>query len=248
MKGSTHYNFGRKISEQTREKMSNAHKGKKHSAWTKLKISWHNEGKKISEENKEKLRKLRTGSKMSEETKKKISIFNKGKKLTEEHKKKIGDVQKGKIVSEESKRKQSISRIGKHPTLETRKKISESFKGSKNPQWIDGRTPLNQVVRRSLEYRLWRKSVFERDKYTCIFCGDNKGGNLNADHIKPFALYPELRFAINNGRTLCETCHRKTDTFGEGTKKIMKQKLLNKIISTDEKVAQQLDLSDKEQK
>ena len=79
--------------------------------------------------------------------------------------------------------------------------------------WKGGITTINQKIRRSREYRLWRIAVFERDNYTCIFCGC-VGGRLNADHIKPFALFPELRFAIDNGRTLCDDCHRKTETFG----------------------------------
>ena len=76
-----------------------------------------------------------------------------------------------------------------------------------------GITPINMKIRSSREYKLWRKAVFERDNYTCRFCG-GVGVKLNADHIKPFALFPELRFAIDNGRTLCEDCHRKTDTWG----------------------------------
>jgi hypothetical protein len=41
-----------------------------------------------------------------------------------------------------------------------------------------------------------------------------RGGKLNADHIKSWAHYPELRFDTSNGRTLCLSCHHKTDTFG----------------------------------
>lgn len=54
--------------------------------------------------------------------------------------------------------------------------------------------------------------------YKCVICG--KGGKLQSDHIKPFALYPELRFDVNNGRTLCISCHIKTDTYGGKTNSI----------------------------
>lgn len=79
--------------------------------------------------------------------------------------------------------------------------------------WKGGITPMNDLLRRSSKYRSWRKLVYERDDYTCVLCG-RKGGALNADHIKPWCDYPELRFAIDNGRTLCIECHRQTDTYG----------------------------------
>ena len=69
-----------------------------------------------------------------------------------------------------------------------------------------------QKLKSSKIYSEWRKSVFERDNYTCQQC-NRRGGKLNADHIKSFANYPSLRLAIENGRTLCEDCHRKTDNF-----------------------------------
>jgi hypothetical protein len=92
-------------------------------------------------------------------------------------------------------------------------------RGENNSNWKGGITPENKKIRTSMEYKQWRTSVFERDGYTCQHC-DKVGGELHADHIKPFALYPELRLDINNGRTLCKDCHRKTPTWGNTKMKI----------------------------
>ncbi len=77
----------------------------------------------------------------------------------------------------------------------------------------NGKTDLHERLRKSKDYALWRTAVFMRDDYTCQSCG-HKGDALHADHIKPFAFYPELRLAIDNGRTLCVVCHKQTDTYG----------------------------------
>jgi hypothetical protein len=84
--------------------------------------------------------------------------------------------------------------------------------GIKNWAWKGGVTPENMRIRKSIDIREWRKSVFARDNWTCQECGQ-RGGELQADHIKPFSLFPEERFNLDNGRTLCKKCHQKTDTF-----------------------------------
>lgn len=61
--------------------------------------------------------------------------------------------------------------------------------------------------RNSVENKQWRKAVFERDDYTCRLCG-LRGMKLNAHHIKPYAYYHDFRFDVNNGVTLCVSCHK----------------------------------------
>ena len=164
--------------------------------------------------------KANLGKKFSEEYRHKLSIAHKDQRPTEEQKRKIGNFFRGKKWSEERKRKfsQTVTGIKHKPlTKEHRTKISiknkGKFVGIQHWNWKGGITSERKILYFSKEYKLWRTAVFERDNYTCIWCGQ-VGRELNADHIKPWADYPELRFAIDNGRTLCISCHRKTDTWG----------------------------------
>jgi hypothetical protein len=85
--------------------------------------------------------------------------------------------------------------------------------GAQSHLWRGGLSDINHVLRESATAKAWRNSVFERDNFTCVHCGQ-RGGKLCADHIKPWCRFPELRFEISNGRTLCWPCHQKTPTFG----------------------------------
>lgn len=78
--------------------------------------------------------------------------------------------------------------------------------GPNNYNWQGGITPEQKKIRNSKAMITWRETIFKRDNYTCQECG-SRGVTLNADHIKPLALYPELCFSLKNGRTLCVTRH-----------------------------------------
>jgi 5-methylcytosine-specific restriction endonuclease McrA len=95
-----------------------------------------------------------------------------------------------------------MARVGKLPHYPDR----NYRRGAASPSWRGGITPENQRIRLSKEMQEWRSRVFERDNYTCQLC-KRRGVVLHADHIKPFAVFPELRFDLDNGRTLCVPCH-----------------------------------------
>lgn len=81
--------------------------------------------------------------------------------------------------------------------------------GADSPNWKGGITPENRILRRNSQYQQWRVSVFKRDNYTCQNCGDSQGSNLVAHHVKPWAVYLELRYELDNGLTLCQDCHKR---------------------------------------
>lgn len=84
-----------------------------------------------------------------------------------------------------------------------------SARGSRNPNWKGGISDDWSKLRYSRDYIIWRKSVFERDNFTCQGCGYDKGHTIEAHHILRRVDFPHLTFAINNGITLCKPCHRK---------------------------------------
>lgn len=97
-------------------------------------------------------------------------------------------------------------------------KISEAhmgkigLRGELSPNWRGGKTKALKLLRNSTEYKSWREAVFVRDDYTCQMC-HARGVYVEADHILAFAYYPDSRFDIDNGRTLCKPCHKLTPNY-----------------------------------
>lgn len=207
--------YRRHISEETRRKMSESHKGKIRSLLHSQRLSQALTGRKLSEETKRKISESKKGS----------PAYWKGKrmpisarlKMSKHAKLKIGKLNPfyGKKHTEKTKEKNRLSQLGKEVSLETRQKQSEAQKGEKGSNWKGGITSVSERLRGHLNWKIWRKAVFERDNHTCQnpncpYCKNTQGVELHPHHIKPLSKFPELAFNVDNGVTYCYDYHMKS--------------------------------------
>ena len=116
----------------------------------------------------------------------------------------------GKKMPQEMKTKISVSLKGNPLVLARAKIYGELHSGDKHWNWRGGVTPANVLIRNSYDYHKWRKLIYERDYWTCQDCWIKcKKKDIVAHHLKSFEEYPELRFVVSNGITLCRSCHKK---------------------------------------
>jgi len=126
---------------------------------------------------------------------------------------------RGVKLSEETKQKISQAKMGTPSprkgiklSKELREKMSKvamlkNNRGSNHYNWKGGITNFSRY-QRTLFKKKMQKLVFERDNYTCQKCG-SRGVDLQVDHIKSWSKHKELRFSMDNCRTLCMDCHYK---------------------------------------
>jgi hypothetical protein len=149
---------------------------------------------------------------------------------TEEAKKKMSLTRKGRvpwnkgfkyIMTPELKSKFAKGRLGKKWSPEMREKImaklpkgvnnhfyGKNFSGENSPLWIHNRSKLaKRQERNDTAYMEWRSNVYRRDGFKCKIGNCDCKGRIEAHHILGWTEFPELRYGVNNGITLCHFHH-----------------------------------------
>ena len=82
-----------------------------------------------------------------------------------------------------------------------------NWKNNRNEVKTDTKVRQNDPL-----YKQWRMAVRNRDRWICRIADVNCDGRLETHHIPPWKNFPELRYEVNNGITLCHAHHpRKRD-------------------------------------
>lgn len=129
--------------------------------------------------------------------------------------------QKGNTLWNNEKAKATQFKKGSHPSKITQfKKGSAPWNkglkgynaGENHPRWISDRTKISNRNghagwSKNPLYREWSVLVKTRDKWKCQMADENCSRNLEAHHILNWREYPDKRYEINNGITLCHVHH-----------------------------------------
>lgn len=136
----------------------------------------------------------------------------KGIKHTDEAKRKIGKAHKGKIPPKNFELTQQLgadARRGVPLTPEQLEKRKLTLpRGENHWRYIKDRSKLaKRQERNDMAYKEWRMNVYKRDNFKCRIDNCDCSGRIIAHHILGWSPYPELRYEVNNGITLCLAHH-----------------------------------------
>lgn len=185
---------GRKLSAEHRRKIARAGVGRRHSDATKRKMSENQKG----EHNSFWRHKHSPRALLS------ISKHSKGRKFSTAHRRRLSEALKGRIISPQSREKMRRARLGRFTTAQ-------------NPNWHGGKSfePYSLNWTETL-----RRSIRERDHYTCQICGAPQGDVvLDVHHVD----YNKANCSPDNLISLCHSCHAKTNYNRQHWKRVCRQ-------------------------
>ena len=184
---------------------------KPHSPETRAKQSLSALGKPKSEEHRKNVSKAKTGAKYPNRKK-----YFKGITKTERDCAHCGEkmiitcyTQQKKFCSLScSSKSRPSGRTGKKNS-EEQKAMMRAKRGELHPRWIKDRTQIKDEHkdRGGQFHREWSIQVKSRDKWKCKIGNSDCLGRLESHHILSWKDYPELRYEVSNGITLCHLHH-----------------------------------------
>lgn len=117
----------------------------------------------------------------------------------------------GQLKGQEIRMKMTIASQKRAARPEIKEKQSAAKRGifgEKTNRWIKDRSKLSKKqIRNDYAYQEWRKFVWIRDGFTCKLKNNDCNGKIISHHILPWRNYPEQRYEVNNGITLCHYHH-----------------------------------------